>query len=81
MYILFYFRAVCLLANSSCITDTWTRIDKKFDCMFAKRAFVHWYVLEGMEEGEFNEARENLAMLERDYLEVATEDMSPTIEY
>jgi len=28
------------------------RIDHKFDLMFAKRAFVHWYVGEGMEEGE-----------------------------
>lgn len=29
------------------------RIDHKFDLMFAKRAFVHWYVGEGMEEGKY----------------------------
>ena len=28
--------------------------------MLAKRAFNWWYVTEGMEEGEFSEARENM---------------------
>merc|ERR1711972_260301 len=73
-------RNVTMIGNNVAVSRVFTeRIDKKYDMMYSQRAFVHWYVGEGMEEGEFSEAREGLGFLEKDYLDVVTEQASDEV--
>jgi len=71
---------VTMIGNNVAVSRVFTeRITKKYDQMYSQRAFVHWYVGEGMEEGEFSEAREDLGFLEKDYLDVVTEQASDEV--
>merc|ERR1711878_229548 len=72
---------VTMIGNNVAVSRVFTeRINAKYDLMYAQRAFVHWYVGEGMEEGEFSEAREDLGFLEKDYLDVVTEQASDEVQ-
>ncbi|CAG9787548.1 unnamed protein product [Diatraea saccharalis] len=63
-------RAVVMVSNNSAVRMAWARLCKKFSLMFAKRAFVHHYVGEGLEEGEFKNAQSNVKALINDYKEM-----------
>ncbi|KAJ8873490.1 hypothetical protein PR048_024308 [Dryococelus australis] len=68
-------RAVCMLSNTTAIAEAWRRLNHKYNLMYAKRAFVHWFNAEGMELDEFAEARDDMAALEMDYNEVAQDTL------
>eukprot|EP00461_Guttulinopsis_vulgaris_P000300 UN00300 len=80
-------RAVCMCANSTSIVDVLSRMNEKFELMFSKRAFVHWYVSEGMEEGELQEAKSSLDALLIDFAGLAQDsaegegDVQDDVEY
>lgn len=44
--------------------------EKMCNVMYSKRCNVHWYVGEGMEEGQFQEAIDNVNSLANEYKEM-----------
>ena len=40
--------------------ETWKRVAEQFTAMFRRKAFLHWYTGEGMDEMEFTEAESNM---------------------
>ena len=43
------------------------RVSEKFSSMFRRKAFLHWYIDEGMDEMEFTEAESNMNDLCSEY--------------
>jgi len=59
--------AATFLANSTSIKALFKRVASQFSAMYRKRAFIHWYLEEGMEEVEFTEAESNMHDLISEY--------------
>ncbi|KAI6659330.1 Tubulin alpha-1C chain [Oopsacas minuta] len=71
-------KSVTMLGINTALKDSLYAMNTRFDMMLQKRAFMHWYLMEGMEELEFHDAKEELFALEKDYNELHNDDDSYT---
>jgi len=59
--------AVTFVGNSTAIQELFKRVNEQFSVMFKRKAFLHWYTGEGMDEMEFTEAESNMHDLISEY--------------
>jgi tubulin beta len=55
------------IGNTTAIQELFIRIGEQFQAMFRRKAFLHWYTGEGMDEMEFTEAESNMNDLVSEY--------------
>lgn len=55
------------IGNNTAIQELFKRVKEQFIAMFRRRAFLHWYTGEGMDEMEFSEAESNMADIISEY--------------
>ena len=59
--------AATFIGNSTAVQEMWKRVAEQFTGMFRRKAFLHWYTGEGMDEMEFTEAESNMNDLVSEY--------------
>jgi len=59
--------ASTFIGNSTSIQEMFRRVSEQFTAMFRRKAFLHWYTGEGMDEMEFTEAESNMNDLVSEY--------------
>ncbi|KAK9450362.1 Tubulin/FtsZ, GTPase domain-containing protein [Limtongia smithiae] len=59
--------AATFIGNSTAVQELFVRSSTQFAAMFRRKAFLHWYTAEGMDEMEFTEAETNLQDLIAEY--------------
>ena len=55
------------IGNSTAIQEMFKRVGEQFTAMFRRKAFLHWFTAEGMDEMEFTEAESNMNDLVSEY--------------
>ena len=60
-------RDATFIVNSSAIQTTLKRINQQFSSLFRRKAFLHWYLSEGMDEMEFSEHESRIGDILSEY--------------
>ena len=55
------------IGNTTAVQEMFKRVGEDFSSMFRRKAFLHWYTGEGMDEMEFTEAESNMNDLVSEY--------------
>lgn len=48
--------SVTFMGNTTSVQEVFRRVADQYNAMFQRKAFLHWYTGEGMEEEEFSKA-------------------------
>lgn len=59
--------SIAFVGNNTAINSIFQRVGDQFRAMFKRKAFLHWYTEEGMDELEFSEAEANMNDLSAEY--------------
>uniref|UniRef100_A0A2K6QDJ9 Tubulin beta chain n=1 Tax=Rhinopithecus roxellana TaxID=61622 RepID=A0A2K6QDJ9_RHIRO len=60
-------RSATFIGNNTAIQELFKRVSEQFTALFRRKAFLHWYTGEGMEEIEFTQAEINIKDLVSEY--------------
>ncbi|KAJ4189103.1 Tubulin beta chain (Beta tubulin) [Fusarium solani] len=73
--------AATFVGNATAVQELFKRVDDQFSAMFRRKAFLHWYTSEGMDEVEFTEAKSNLHDLVSEYQQYQDADGGDEADY
>jgi tubulin beta len=66
--------SIAFVGNNTAINSIFQRVGDQFRAMFKRKAFLHWYTGEGMDEMEFSEAEANMNDLSAEYTQYEMQD-------
>ncbi|KAJ1974491.1 Tubulin beta-2A chain [Dimargaris verticillata] len=69
------------IGNSTAIQELFKRINEQFAAMFRRKAFLHWFTDEGMDEMEFTEAESNMNDLVSEYQQYQDATADEELDY